>query len=113
MVSPKQVEKVSMFYKKYGVLTLILGRFIPFGVRNALFLTAGLGKMPFKKFALSDWLACTISCSLFFWLYYTFGESVIGLVKQFNMVIASAAGVFVIVMVIKKVRKRPAIDTVP
>ena len=38
------------FYKKYGALTLVIGRFIPFGVRNAIFLTSGISKMPFAKF---------------------------------------------------------------
>ena len=87
MVSREKVERLSNFYKKYGVLTLIFGRFIPFGVRNALFLTAGIGKMNFLKFALSDLLAATISCSFFFYLYYTYGESVIEIIKKGNIVI--------------------------
>ena len=53
MAPPERIDKISAYYDKYGVMTLILGRFIPFGVRNALFLTAGLGKMNFTKFALS------------------------------------------------------------
>lgn len=89
MVPPERIEKVNQFYAKYGVATLIIGRFIPFGVRNALFLTAGLGKMNAWKFALSDLLACTISCVTFFYLYYTFGESVIEIVKKGNIVIFS------------------------
>ena len=48
MVSQDKVDKVTSFYERYGVFTLVVGRFIPFGVRNALFLTAGLGKMDFR-----------------------------------------------------------------
>jgi membrane protein DedA with SNARE-associated domain len=91
MVSQERIDKISTYYRKYGVVTLILGRFIPFGVRNALFLTAGLGKMQFIKFALSDWLACTISTVCFFALYYNFGEDVIDTIKQGNMVFFSIA----------------------
>ncbi|NOR80975.1 MAG: DedA family protein, partial [Methyloprofundus sp.] len=91
MVSPERITKISSYYEKYGVITLILGRFIPFGVRNALFLTAGLGKMNFIKFALSDLLACTISSVSFFTLYYYYGESVIAYIKQGNMVVFSLA----------------------
>lgn len=40
----KKVEQIHAYYEKYGFFTLLFGRFIPFGVRNALFLTAGLGK---------------------------------------------------------------------
>ncbi len=104
MVKPEQVDKVSAFYKKYGVITLILGRFIPFGVRNALFITAGLGKMRFLKFALSDLLACTISCSIFFYLYFNFGEKVIDIIKKGNMVIFAVFITFIIYYLFNKKR---------
>ena len=98
MVPPERITKISAFYQRFGVITLILGRFIPFGVRNALFLTAGLGKMSFTKFALSDLLACTISTVCFFSLYYYYGESVIDYIKQGNMIffalVIIALGVF-------------------
>lgn len=87
MITPQKLKKINHFYSKYGVLTLLLGRFIPFGVRNALFLTAGFGKMNALKFALSDLLACTISSLFFFWLYFTYGESVIEIVKKGNLII--------------------------
>lgn len=89
MVSPERVAKISAYYENYGVITLILGRFIPFGVRNALFLTAGLGKMNFIKFSLSDLLACTISSVSFFTLYFYYGETVIDYIKQGNIMIFS------------------------
>ncbi|GFO75859.1 hypothetical protein BPLS_P3310 [Bathymodiolus platifrons methanotrophic gill symbiont] len=91
MVPPERITKISTYYEKYGVITLILGRFIPFGVRNALFLTAGLGKMSFIKFALSDLLACTISTFSFFTLYFHYGESVINYIKQANILFFAMA----------------------
>lgn len=102
MVKPETVEKIGGFYSKYGPLTLILGRFIPFGVRNGLFLTAGLSKMNFLTFALSDLLAATITCSLYFWLYYTFGEAMVDIIKQSNIVIFSVAIVVVVVLVLRR-----------
>lgn len=87
MVSTEKLNKVNDFYHQYGVLTLIIGRFIPFGVRNALFITAGLGKMNAWKFAISDFIACIISCTFFFWLYFTYGESVIDIVKRGNIIL--------------------------
>lgn len=95
MISQEKLDKVNGFYAKYGVLTLLIGRFIPFGVRNALFLTAGLGKMNAWKFAISDFIACVISCTFFFWLYFTYGESVVDLVKRGNIILFTlvAAGV--------------------
>lgn len=87
MASPEKIEKVNHYFERYGILTLIVGRFIPFGVRNAMFLAAGLSKMNFIKFALADLLACTISVSSYFYLYYQYGEAVIDTVKEANIVI--------------------------
>ncbi len=106
MVSQDRVDQISSYYDRFGMITLVLGRFIPFGVRNALFLTAGIGKMPFPRFALSDLLAATISCSFFFWLYLSFGESVIDYVKRGNLVLFSVALVVVTLLVLRKRRAR-------
>ncbi len=102
MAPPEKIAKVTEFYEKYGIITLILGRFIPFGVRNALFLTAGLGKMNAFKFCVSDFIACVISCVSFFSLYYHFGESVIEYVKKFNLVIFAVAIIVGIIFFVKK-----------
>jgi len=87
MVSQEKIDKVTHFYDQYGMVTLLVGRFIPFGVLNALFFTAGLGKMNAWKFCLTDLVACIISCSLFFYLYYTYGVIVVEYIKKGNMVI--------------------------
>ena len=91
MTSPEKIDKVNYYFERYGVLTLIVGRFIPFGVRNAMFLTAGLSKMNFLKFALADLLACTISVMTYYYLYYQYGEAVIDTVKEANIIIFSVA----------------------
>ena len=106
MVDREHVDKIGGFYEKYGPLTLLLGRFIPFGVRNGLFLTAGLSKMRFLKFALSDLAAATITCGLYFWLYFTYGNAMIEVIKQSNVVIFSVAVVGVSFVVWKKRQAR-------
>ena len=102
MVDREHVDKIGGFYERYGSLTLLIGRFIPFGVRNALFLTAGLSKMRFARFALIDLIAATITCGLYFWMYFTYGEAIIEVIKQSNIVIFSIAAVGVIVFLIKR-----------
>jgi membrane protein DedA with SNARE-associated domain len=101
MASPEKIDKVTSFYEKYGILTLLVGRFIPFGVRNALFLTAGLGKMNAWKFAISDLIACTVSCVSFFALYFYYGKTVIEYVKKGNIVLFSIAVIVGIVFFVK------------
>src|SRR4029078_10224849 len=46
----KRLHQTHSYYARYGFWTLLIGRFIPFGVRNCLFLSAGLGRMHFGKF---------------------------------------------------------------
>lgn len=90
---PKKIDQIQAYYEKYGFLTLLIGRFIPFGVRNGLFLTAGLGKMPFGKFLLSDGIACILSNTALFTLAYTVGknyEMLIETLKTFNIFLFSA-----------------------
>lgn len=102
MVPPERITKIHGFYEQYGVITLIFGRFIPFGVRNGLFLTAGLGSMDFQKFALADLLACTISTVFFFTLYYHYGIAVIEYVKEGNIAVFTIAAIAVAVFYYKK-----------
>lgn len=104
-VSAKKMTQVQQFYESYGIITLVLGRFIPFGVRNALFLTAGIGRMNFVKFALSDLLACSISCSVYFYLYYKIGRPMITYVKKGNIVIFSLAALVVLALLFFKRKK--------
>ena len=74
-LSDQKVEKLRLFYKKYGVLAFIVGRFIPFGIRNCLFMSSGLSKMPFLRFALQDFLACFIWVTTYFTLFYHIGQN--------------------------------------
>lgn len=83
-VPDERINKIHSYYEKYGIATLIVGRFIPFGVRNGLFLTAGLGSMSFVKFFISDLFACTLSTVIFFTIYYHYGQTVIDTVRTAN-----------------------------
>jgi membrane protein DedA with SNARE-associated domain len=90
LFSPKRMESVQRFYQKWGLLSLILGRLIPFGVRNALFISAGYGKMPFVKFLITDSVACLLSNTTIFSLAYFMGKNLDTLssfMKGVNLVI--------------------------
>ena len=62
--------------------------------------------MGFMKFALSDLLAATISCSVYFYLYFTYGEAVVAYIQKSNQVIFGTALVFVVVLVVRQMRKK-------
>ena len=89
-VSIKKLDQASAFYEKHGFFTLLIGRFIPFGVRNCLFLTAGMTRMNFAKFALSDGIACFFSNIVLFSIAYSIGKNHIALfhyMKKVNILI--------------------------
>jgi membrane-associated protein len=108
----KKIDQIHSYYEKYGFWTLLIGRFIPFGVRNALFLTAGLGKMPFGKFLLSDGIACAFSNTALFTLTFFVGRNYAALlesVKTFNIFLFSAFVVLIIGVVWYKRRKKASV----
>ncbi len=80
-VTPCRVDKLHYYYEKFGVFVFLVGRFIPGGVRNALFISCGMGKMPFLKFILRDGFACIFSSLTIFSLGYWFGKNYETLVK--------------------------------
>lgn len=91
-VPRKRIHQVSWFYRHYGVWTLLLGRFIPFGVRNCLFMSAGIGKMHFGQFIAVDGIACFLSTFTLFTLAYQFGKNYLilyQLVSAFNVILFS------------------------
>src|SRR5262245_46178774 len=70
-----RVDRLHGFIERFGLLTFMVGRFVPGGVRNALFITSGLGRMSFLVFALRDGFAAIFSTWLLYHLGYLFGEN--------------------------------------
>lgn len=86
MIKPERLLQVKDYYKRYGVLTLLVGRFIPFGVRNCLFCTAGMGAMSFTKFLIADGIACFLSNATLFTISYIFSKNIDLLIERLNLV---------------------------
>ncbi len=82
-----KIKKIQAYYKKYGTLTLVIGRFIPFGIRNALFVTAGLGKMRLLKFLIIDGVACLLSNTALFTLTYFCGRHYTYIFKFIHIIV--------------------------
>ena len=107
------MEKIKQFYEKYGLWTLVVGRFIPFGVRNCIFMSSGMSKLHFGKFILMDAVACAVWCSSLFYLFYTLGQNydvIWHYLKTFNLIVFAAFSVTVIGLIWYKIRKKPKIE---
>lgn len=104
-----RLQKIHHFYEKYGFFTLLIGRFIPLGVRNCIFMSSGMSRMHFGKFALWDIVACLAWTSCSFFTFYAIGQNYETLwhyVKTFNLLIFAAFSVTLIALVWYKRRKK-------
>lgn len=96
IVTPERMQRLHRFIERFGVVTFMIGRFIPGGARNALFITSGLGSMPFVVFALRDGFAAIFSTWLLFHLGYLFGENypvLFGYVSTYHHIVLLLFGV--------------------
>lgn len=85
VITRERMAKLKSYYDHYGIYTFIVGRFIPGGVRNALFMSSGLTKMPFPLFILRDGIALILSTSILFGIGYYFGSNIDAIVANFRL----------------------------
>ena len=109
----KRRDKIQAFYQKYGFWTLIIGRFIPFGVKNCIFMSSGMSRVPFFRFALWDLPACLIWSAITFYGFFAVGKNIHSLMnhlKIVNITIFIAFGVTVITLLWYKRRKKAVME---
>ena len=75
LVPEKTLNRMRYFLDKYGIFTFIVGRFIPFGVRNTMFFSSGFFQLRFRLFVIYDLVAAMTSINTLFFLTYHFGEA--------------------------------------
>jgi len=114
LFSRRRIVMIHRYLNKYGIFAFIVGRFIPFGVRNTMFMTSGLFGLRLRRFAVYDTAAATISVSALFFLAYHFGEAV---GKPFHavgvalFVLLLSFLTFVVIHIIRKIVKRREVKT--
>jgi len=74
-LSDKKISIIQKYLNKYGIFTYIVCRFIPFGIRNTLFMSSGFSRMNYKLFTIYDLIAATINTSTLYFLVYFLGRS--------------------------------------
>jgi membrane protein DedA with SNARE-associated domain len=93
--SQKKLDTMHHYLDKFGIFAFIVGRFIPFGVRNTMLFSSGFFNLRLKRFVLYEITAATISVSTLFLLVYHFGEAI---EKPFH-----AVGIVLFVLVVSTV----------
>jgi membrane-associated protein len=102
----RYLEVTEAFYDKHGGKTIILARFVPI-VRTFAPFVAGMGHMPYRRFALYNVIGAVVWVTLFSYAGYLFGNLP---VVQSNLHYLIVAIIFVSILpgVIEIVRHRRA-----
>ncbi len=110
--------KTKEFYEKYGGITIVLARFMPFA-RTFAPVVAGIGEMTYRRFALfniAGGVGWVISMTL---IGYLLGRSIPGIERYIEYVIAIIVFLSVLPMLVKylqhrmKTRVKPSDSTSP
>ena len=74
-LTPEREQKIESLIKQHGIKAFFLARFLV-GLRSPFYLTAGILRVPYKWFLLSDLICASIVITFFFGLSYAFGARI-------------------------------------
>ena len=110
MVKKEQLKKTEDYFAKYGGLTIVIARFVPFIRTFAPFL-AGVGKMSYRWFLMYNVLGAVLWISGFVLAGYFFGS--LPVVKEnFSLIIYAIIGLslFAVASIIVGMVREPKPD---
>lgn len=81
LITPERESKVEALLKQHGVKVLLGARFLV-GVRGPMYITAGILKVPFRRFLLADLFCATLVVTLFFAVSYFYGAQVVKAIHE-------------------------------
>jgi len=79
-LTPEKERHIEEMFHKHGLKVLFVSRFLV-GIRSPIYVTAGILKVPFRRFVLVDMFCAAVMISAFFSLAYFFSNSVLKYIK--------------------------------
>jgi membrane protein DedA with SNARE-associated domain len=73
--------KFERMIQRHGIKVLFAARFM-IGVRSPVYLSAGILRVPFRRFLLTDLFCATAVVGIFYWLTYAFGDHIARWLRQ-------------------------------
>ena len=107
-ISMKKIAMLEKYFQRYGKKTLFFGRFIPFGLRNQIFITCGVLKMRTPHFIVIDFVALCFTSAILFSLGYYFGNNytvVLNFIHKYSIILFFAV-VLIIFLFVRSFLKR-------
>jgi membrane protein DedA with SNARE-associated domain len=81
LLSPERFTKIEKNFHDYGIRILLIARLMP-GIRTPVFLSAGICRLPFRKFLLADAIYAIPGVNLIFWLAYYLTDAFMALLHK-------------------------------
>lgn len=112
-LTPEREKQIEEMISLHGFKVLFVSRFLV-GFRSPVFLTAGILRMPLRKFLLFDGLSATTVVTVFFALAYRYGDSIQSWWKYLRGAEYALSGTVVLILIgvliwyVRRVRHRRA-----
>jgi membrane protein DedA with SNARE-associated domain len=85
-VKPEREAQIEMMMRRHGLKVFFLARFLV-GLRSPVYLSAGILRVPFRRFLLIDLFCATTVIGTFFGLSYVFGTTIVGWIRNAEYVL--------------------------
>lgn len=110
LLSAERERQIEEQFRLHGMKVLFAARFLV-GIRTPIYITAGILKVPFRRFVVADMLCASIVIPLFFGVAYLFSDQVNRLWQMLRQAEMAASAAIVLaaiaaVFVVRYVRKR-------
>lgn len=96
LLPPEREKLLEAKINQHGLKVFLVARFLV-GIRGPVYLTAGILKVPFRRFIIIDAISATVVITIFFGLSYYLGKPVLGWIKQAETGITIIVGVGIVV----------------
>ncbi len=109
LIKPDNLVRLENLYKRYGILILVLNRFLP-GVRGVFMIAAGLAKIPLRLVVIWGTISAIFWNSLLIMVGYFFSDnlaSLLELVSKYTKAVLILLGtLFLVWLLVRLFKKR-------
>jgi membrane protein DedA with SNARE-associated domain len=114
LLSAEREREIEEKFRRHGMTVLFAARFLV-GIRSPIYITAGILKVPFRRFVIADTLCAVVVIPLFFGVSYYFSKEIEGIWRwvqrgEMAATVAIVIGAIVALFVVRYVRKRRAAE---
>ena len=109
-VKPDREAQIEQMIQRHGLKVFFLTRFLV-GLRSPVYLTAGILRMPFRRFLAIDFSCATLVIGAFFLLSFHFGQTITRWIQRAEFLITGGVLLAVAVAVAYLIRRHRRIAT--